>query len=411
MNTLFLHLSSDSSGQHLDRAWQSGPSGLVALGETDIASLAQRYPGSATVLFLPSSACLFVTVTASNRQLRQAGQSLAWLIEEQCGEDAENLQVIAAPVADEDQAPLLAVSRDLLQEKLEQLRKAGLPLIAVLPDLFLLPRTDETAAGHWQLADAEDGKLMLRTGSYSGAVLESNLLELMLDAALQEATPAHIEARLQDEALRTRFQSWAEAYNLVADISAEPADISAALTATTDWTKHAGNFLQGGFAVSRRFSLPQSLRIAAVFIAAAFSLQLLSEWVNYGYYRYQAGKTGNEAVALYKQTNPEARLRSNRPVDEIRKRLKTERNQGGADDGATLPRLTRIAESLQGSGLNTQRVDFSNGVFTLDVDARALGEIDGLRQRLDAQGFSTEIVSANAQGGLVRGRLRVEGGA
>ncbi|MGH8492091.1 MAG: type II secretion system protein GspL [Moraxellaceae bacterium] len=407
MNTLFLHLSAAGSSQ----AWLASAAGIVALGETDIGSLAQQHPAHATVLFLPSSSCLFTTVTASNRQLRQAGQSLAWLIEDQCGEDAENLQVIAAPVGAEDQAPLLGISRAQLQEQLTHLRMTGLRVVAALPDLFLLPRPDTVAAACWQLAEGHDGGLILRTGSYSGAVLESSLLETMLNAALQETPPAGINAHVQNDALRARLQHWLETNSLDADISAELLDPAAALSTVVDWTKHAGNFMHGSFAVSQRFALPQSLRIAAVFMAAAFSLQLLSEWAHYAYYHYQAGKVGNEIVVLYKQANPDARLRSARPVDEVRKRFKSEQNQGGNDGVSTLPKLTRIAESLQGSGLNTQRVDFSNGVFTLDVDARALGEIDSLRQRLDAQGFSTEIVSANAQGGLVRGRLRVEGGA
>lgn len=405
MNTLFLHLSADGSG----RAWLTSAAGLTALGQVDVASLAQRYPAHATVLFLPSSNCLFSTVTASSRQLRQAGQSLAWLIEEQCGEDAENLQVIAATVGTGDQACLLAISRELLQATLAQLRLSGLRTVAALPDIFLLPRPAEAEAALWQLAE-DDGLLVLRTGSYSGAVLESELLEVMLDAALLEFPPAAIVANIQDEALHARLQAWLTANALDAQISNEPCDVAAALSAVPDWTKHAGNFLQGGFAVSRRFALPRSLRVAAVFMAAAFALQLFSEWLHYGYYKYQSGKMADQAVALYKQNNPDARLRSARPVDEVRKRFKAEQNQGSGDSPA-LPRLTLIAESLQGSGLNTQRVDFSNGVFTLDVDARALGEIDSLRQRLDAQGFSTEIVSANAQGGLVRGRLRVEGGA
>ncbi len=409
MNTLFLHLSADGDAFS---AWVASAGSLTALGQVDVHSLAQRYPAHASVLFLPSSRCLFVTVTASSRQLRQAGQSLAWLIEEQCGEDAENLQVIAAPVAGEDQAPLLAVSREFLQQQLDDLRAAGLRVVAVLPDIFLLPRDETAVENPWQLVEGDEGMLILRTGPYSGAALECSLLEVMLDAALQEFPPTGMTAHITDEGLRSRLHVWLEAHALAADLHAGAADVAQELVATPDWTKHAGNFLQGSFSVSRRFSLPPGLRVAAAFIAAAFALQLSSEWLNYGYYHYQAGKLADQAVALYRQGNPEARLRSAHPVDEVRKRLRAEQNEGGREaGGATLPRLTRIAESLQGSGLNTQRVDFSNGVFTLDVDARALGEIDSLRQRLDAQGFSTEIVSANAQGGLVRGRLRVEGGA
>lgn len=408
MNTLFLHLPGDGASY---RGWASGPSGLAALGVDTLTGFAQRYPGHATVLFLPSSLCLFTTVNASARQLRQAGQSLAWLIEEQCGEDAEDLQVIAAPVEGEDKAPLLAISREALQSLLLQLRQAGLRVIAALPDLFLLSRPADAAPDRWQLTDRDDGKLVLRSGNFSGAVLEGELLEVMLDAALQEqgALPA-LTATISDATLHARLQDWMQRQQVPGDISAQESDSAAVLDSAADWSKHPANFLQGNLAISQRFALPAGLRVAAVFLAAAFALQLLSEWVHLAYYRYQAGKAAETTVALYKQSHPDARLRSARPIDEVRKRFTAERNQRGGEV-TTLATLTRVAESLQGSGLNTQRVDFSSGVLTLDVDARALGEIDSLRQRLDGQGLHTEIVSANAQGSLIRGRLRVEGGA
>lgn len=405
MNTLFLHLPVE--GNESCRGWLTGASGLTALGEDSLAGFAQRYPSHATVLFLPSSLCLFTTVTASARQLRQAGQSLAWLIEEQCGEDAEDIQVVAAPVEGEDQTPLLGIRRETLQEQLLQVRLTGLRVIAALPDLFLLPRPADAGSDSWQLASRDDGRLVLRTGNFGGAVLENELLELMLTAALQEqgAIIPVLSAHTSDAALAARVQDWMQQQQVAGEVSVQESDVSPALTSTVDWSKHPANFLQGSLAISQRFSLPAGLRVAAVFIAAAFALQLFSEWVRYGYYHYQAGKTQTAATALYKQIWPEERR-----IVNLRRQLQAHlnENQGG---GTALPGLTRIAESLQGSGVNTQRVDFNNGVLTLDVDARALGEIDSLRQKLDGQGFHTEIVSANAQGGLIRGRLRVEEGA
>lgn len=403
MNTLYVQLSADGLNT---RAWINSAGGFSALGEAGLADLAQRYPGYATVLFLPSSLCLFTTVTASSRQLRQAGQSLAWLIEEQCGEDAENLQVVAAPVSADDQAPLLGINREVLQSLLLSFRGLGLQVVAVLPDIFLMTAPDVSA---WQLLEDDGGHVFLRTAAFSGAALESSLLTLMLDSALLEQghMPGLI-AHIRSTALREKLQQWLQEHELTADIDDATPDIASHLAITTDWTKHPANFLQGSLAVSQRFALPPGLRVAAVFLAAAFVLQLLSEWVHWGYYRYQAGKAATASVALYKQSHPDARLRTARPVDEVRKRFNAERDQGGSE-ATTLATLTRVAESLQGSGLNTQRVDFNNGVLTLDVDARALTEIDSLRQRLDGQGLRTEIVSANAQGGLIRGRLRVEG--
>lgn len=398
MNTLFLQLSTHGK---TCRAWLRSTDGFSVLGEGLPAELALSHAGSACVVFLPTSSCLLTSAIASAKQLRQAGQSLGWLVEEQTGEDVENLHVVAGPVEEGDRTPLLAVSKSLLQSLLLELHTAGLQVVAILPDILLLPRDDS----EWQLALWPEDQLALRTGELSGAVLEASLLDLMLDAAWQERIAGSEPLRISvtaDESFRDRVQSWLTAREIQAEISTAQ-DASAILSPGTDWPRHPVNLMQGEFALTRGFSLPRTWRIAAMFVALAFSVQLLSEWVQYGYYRYQAQKTQAEAVALYKNLFP-----ADRRIVNLERQLKAQ--LGGSNSGSNmLSTLTRVAESLQGSGLNTQRVDFSGSTLTLDVSARALGELDRFREKLDGQGFRTEIVSANAQGGLIRGRLRVEG--
>lgn len=404
MNTLFLHLPVEGEEY---QAWRLSDGPLSGPEQGSLATLAASATDAAVTVFVPGSRCLLTTVTVSEKQLRQASQSLGWLIEEQTGEDADNLHVLAMPTEAGDQTPLLAIQRDYLQQTLDRLRSAGLQVLAVLPDLFLLSRD----ASDWQLAELRSGETALRTGAFAGAVLESDLLELMLESALGErsADAPPVVSVAGGSAFQQRVQDWAAGkpltLNADAAISAENA-----LATGTDWNSHPANFLQGRFAATTRFSLPRGLQIAAVFIAVAFAVQLLAEWAYFGYYRYQANRVGDAAVAQYKTVYADERLRSGKPVEEVRKRL-TGHQREGQRGGNVLPALTRLAESLQGSGLNTQRVDFTGGILTLDVDARALADIDTLKQKLDGQGFRTEIVSANAQGGIIRGRLRVEGGA
>jgi general secretion pathway protein L len=406
MNLLLLHLPSIADDC---RAWLSGEGGLAEIGQGSVEHFASLHPGSACVIFLPSSLCLFASAAVSAKQLRQAEQSLAWLVEEQSGEDVESLHVIAGP-QEGDETPLLAISRPVLQEWLGRLVGAGLRPIAVLPDLFLLARDD----CDWQLA-VRDGQAVLRTGPLRGAVLESDALELMLDAALRDQPPesrVSICVAVPDPALATRVESWAAGHEGIECRLAESADPAQALAAVPDWTLHPANFLQGGFAPRSRFRLGAGLRMAAAFVGAAFALQVASEWLHFGYYKYQTGKVAERVVARYKAAYPGERLPNTTAsaMREVEKRMRGRRNENRSD-GSVLPVLTRVAGSLQGTGLSTQRIDVMSGVLTLDVQARSLGELDGLKQRLDAEGLTTEIVSANAQGGFIRGRLRVEGGA
>lgn len=406
MNLLYLHLPEGDGPAH---AWLRRPEGITDLGRGDPAHFAQQYPGSACVAFLPSSACLFASAAISARQLRQAEQSLAWLIEDQAGEDAESLHVVAG-TAEADVTPLVAISRETLAATLARLRAAGLPAVAVLPDLCLVPRD----GSDWQLLP-QGGRLFLRTGILAGAVLEAGILEAMLDGALLERgsapAPAISVGSGAPEAW-ARIEQWAADKPGISLQLSERLDPATALQAEADWTRHPGNLLSGEFSSRGRMALPASLRWAAAFLAAAFLLQLLSEWTHYGYYRYQAGKVAARVVARYQALYPDERLAAKPQAawQDVQKRLRGKRNEskGGS---SVLPALTRIAQALQGSGLSTQRVDVAGGVLTLDVDARSLGELDGFKQRLEGEGFATEIVSANNQGGVIRGRLRVEGGA
>lgn len=405
MNTLFLHqpvLGRDC------RAWLAGEGGLTELGLGTPEHFASLHPGSRCVFFLPSSLCLFTSAAVSSKQLKQAEQALAWLIEEQTGEDVENLHVIAGPQAGEE-TPLIAISRPLVEDSLQRLRSAGLLVAAVLPDLFLLPQDESD----WQLAQ-RDYRLMLRTGFMRGAVLEPDVLELMLDGALLERTqktPLTVSVAVPEVELGAKVDAWAARHEGVSCRLAEHLDATTALSSVTDWARHPANLLQGSFASRNRFRLPAGLRYAAMFIAAAFALQLLSEWMHFGYYRYQSGRAAQLVVNRYKSLYPQERLpaATSSAMNEIQKRMRGRRNENRSD-ASVLPTLTRVAELMQGTGLNAQRVDFLNGTLTLDVDARSLADLDGFKQKLDAQGFSTEIVSANNQGGMVRGRLRVEGG-
>lgn len=406
MNLLYLHLSDRAEDT---RGWLRQEGGVSDLGRGTPAQFAQKHPALPCVVFMPSSRCLLVRAQVSARQLRQAGDALAWLVEDQAGEEAESLHVVAG-ASEGETTPLVATAREGLGALLAELRAAGLHPLAVLPDLMLLPRDDSD----WQLR-VQDGQACLRTGPLAGAALEAGLLPLLLDAAWAERGPGDLTISLAsgDPETATRVEAWASGRDGVSLRLSEQLDMATALQSEPDWSGHGGNLLQGEFASRARLELPGTLRVAAMFLLAAFALQLVSEWVHYGYYRYQAGKTAAEAVTRYRALYPGENIAAKPAAawQQVQQRMRGKRNEDSAGNADVMPALTRVAQSLQGSGLSTQRVDIQGGVLTLDVNARSLGELDGFKQQLDGQGFSTEILSANNQGGVIRGRLRVEGGA
>lgn len=400
MDTLFLH--PDPQGQFT--AWGREAGSVKPLGTDSLAALAARHAGARVVLFIPSFQCLLTKVTLSAGQRKQLAGNFAWLIEEQVGEDVDALHIIAGPEQADGQTPIVAVAEDVLESWRTTCREAGWALHALLPDVLLLPQIENA----WAL-DMKGQQLVLRTGLLSGATLELLTPEQLLDAAWQEqdesvAPPERLVVSGDADADQSGLSAWAEAHHLAIEFVGQRDEMEVLLS-VSDWSRHPGNFLQGRFATQKQVLLPTGLRVAAIFLLVAFAVQLVSEWARYAYHHRQAGKVQSEAAALYKQLFP-----NDRRIVSIRRQMEAHLEQGDAASGA-LPIMTRLAEAMQGSGLDTQRIDFSGGVFTLDVDARSITDIDALKQRLSGMGLQTEIVSANAQGGMIRGRLRVEEGA
>lgn len=400
MDTLFLH----PEAQDQFTAWGREAGSIQSLGTDSLSALAARHAGARVVLFLPSSRCLLTRVALSSGQRKQLAGNFAWLIEEQVGEDVESLHVIAGPEQADGQTPILAVAEEVLETWRALCREAGWVLHALLPDVLLLPQADNA----WAL-DVTGQQLVLRTGMLSGATLESMAPEQVLEAAWQEqgesvAQPERLAVSGDISADHAGLSAWAEAHQLTIEFVG-PRDVAGVLLSVADWSRHPGNFLQGRFASQQQVIVPTALRVAAIFLLVAFAVQLVSEWGRYAYYHRKATKVQSEATTLYKQLFP-----SDRRTDHLRRRMQAHLEQGAASGGA-MPVMTRLAEAMQGSGLDTQRIDFTGGIFTLDVDARSITDIDALKQRLSGMGLQAEIVSANAQNGMIRGRLRVEAGA
>jgi type II secretion system protein L len=299
-----------------------------------------------------------------------------------------------------NQVYIAAIERNLLNDFLHSLQQQKLKPLSVLPDIILLPREGSS----WQLSAWPDNQLALRTGLLSGAVLEKNTFNLLLNSALQELKQdeSFSIAVSENADIQHQLQSWLDQKNIQTQLVSLPA-VNTVLTEKTDWLRHPANMLQGKFSASSSFTVPKIWRIAAAFVAVAFAVQLIAEGVQFGYYRYHARKSQADAVAQYKKLFPD-----DRRVVNLERQLKS-RLEGSNQGGNVLSTLTQVAESLKASGLNAQRIDYTGRTLMLDVQGQAVGELDRLQSQLTTQGFNAEVVSANTQGAVVRGRIKVEG--
>jgi len=418
MESLFIHLPARPGAPFrlASRSVEGTLSNLPDCADADaLAALAAQHPHSRVVALAPASDCLFTSVTVSARQLKQAGNALAYLLEEQVGEDVEALHLVQGPQQPDDFVPLLVVAEDRLDQWVATLRSTGWALEALVPDLMLLPLSTGFDR-RWSLAFVS-GQVWLRTAPYQGAAIESDALRVLLDAALAESGEESLTLVVTGAgpAEQKTLADWVAAHHLLGqeihvELVPETSTDLASLLAHQDvvaWSRHPFNLLQGAYAERGTRGLPPAWRWAAMFVLAAFLVQLGNDWTRYFYYHSRAQKTQTAAVQLYKQLFPDEHR-----IVNLRKQMDAHL-QGNAGGSPMLQVLTQVAQGMQGGGLQTQSMEFDgeNHVLNLDVDAQNIGQLETLKQKLESQGLSAELSSANAQGTGVRGRLKISTGA
>lgn len=422
MDTLFLRMPA-ATGQPWQLLLRTEQGAVTVLEDcADEAALHQAavaHANARVIALAPGTDVFMTSVVISARQLKQVGASVAYLIEEQVGQDIESLHVVQASQQADGSVPLLAVSEVRMQEWVSQAKAAGFRLEAVIPELMLLPLARMPGINlqdaRWSLG-LFGSQACLRTGPFSGATLETQALASMLDAAVNELAVTgtlHLQIYGNAEACRDTLLQWADARTanglpteiewLEQDLPQllQSADIAALL-------RTPFNLMQGDHARRGMIGLSPAWKWAAVFVVAAFTVQLLSEWLQYAHYKTRTKTTQTAAVQLYKQIFPQDRSVSS---GNLRRRMEAQL-QGGNESAGFLPMLTRLGDSLKSSGLQPQSLDFDASLrkLTLDVMAPGLGQLEQLKQQLEGQGLAAEILSANAQGSGVRGRLKITAG-
>lgn len=381
--------------------------------------VAQAHADARVIALVADTDVLFTSVLVSAKQLKQVGAAVAYLIEEQVGEDIENLHVVQAPQQADGHVPLLLVSEARMQAWMQPIKAAGLRLDAMLPSLLLLPYEKTTGLElpppqNWSLG-LQGEVASLRTGAYAGAALESAAIASLLQAARTEAgnpdSPLQLQVLGASAEVQASIHDWVKQQTISVSLRLEANDTLQYLQGIEPQSllRHPFNLLQGAFASRRAHKWSPAWKWAAIFVGVAFSLQLLSEWLQFAYYQHKATKTQAAAMAEYKQLFPQDRSVS---AGNLRRRMEANLQSNISQASGFLPLLTQVGEGMQGISVQTQSVDFDADLkkLTVDVSAQSLGQLEQVKQQLEGRGLQIEIMSANAQGTGVRGRLKIVSG-
>jgi len=391
MDNLYIRIPALGS---LWQGWYQKEQGIIPLSESDLEAMMSRTGANLRVtLLIPSTDCVMSPVAISRQQLKQIdAKDVPFLLEDQTLSPVEQLHCVYEPLSDA-QALVLGIQQQQLQSLIEPFKNNGSELIAVIPDLFLLPHN---AQGWSLMVDGSD--CWLRVNQWFGMRLEARSALALLQSAWQEYTPSHVQVygEVPDE-----VSVW-----LVEKGEALTVERLPQLNWTQEFShlnaKHPFNLLQGKFAVKTKSSLSGYWRYAAIFVVVTFAVQLAYDAIRWQHYQGVSKVAKADSIKLYQSLFPDERR-----VVNLRRQIEGHLAERQSAGQGFVPIATRVGAVLNTGNWQTQRLDFDNNGLLLEVDTLSLSDLEQLRQQLTSQGLTSETLSANSQGTGIRGRLRI----
>lgn len=326
---------------------------------------------------------------------RHIARSLPYLLEDDFAGDIEALHFASRSLG-RLQLGVAACAKDRMEYWREQL--ADLPLINQwVPEPLLLPwQPDELCV----LVEAD--LVLVRYGVNDGFTVERELAGEMLAAlAATESfavvvvygTDQQVDMGLLPESLRENLQ-W------------RTGDFSAAFMLAVQ-EKQVLNLCQGDYGanvpVERWW---RQWRVAAALFVAAFGLQVVATYADYRNLASENLQMRQQIEATYREVNPKGKARDH--VKALQQQLNN--LQGGSQGGgfvSLLERIGRVVQAEQGAQLASINFTDKLGDLRLNLVVPDFRTVESIRTRLDAVGLEAQMENSNAQGDVVRARLKV----
>lgn len=169
----------------------------------------------------------------------------------------------------------------------------------------------------------------------------------------------------------------------------------------------APELMQGAFApAARQAGRRRTWRLAAVLAGLAIALALTEAAIGVLVQQQRRDDLRAAQAAVFRQALPDARMTAD-PAAQLAAEL-----GGGAipEGGDAVALLLRVAPVLtQGSRYRLEAVDYRLQTLEIEVAARDVASLDGLREALATQGLHVEMTGVTPGDDGVRGRLRLQG--
>jgi general secretion pathway protein L len=400
-NTLLIRVGQGEDGScewlPLDDAGQ--PVGRVRSGDLDAA--AAEANGLRVVVLVPGIDCLLTQATIPGRNRQKLLRAVPYALEEQLIEDVENSHFSLGPALPGGGYPVVVIATRRIDAILDACRSAGLDVYQLVPDLLAVPCTGDAVC---VLIDGD--MALVRTGAYSGFVVETENLGLLLAGQKQpEDSPAR-------------------SISIQVPIGVVLPDLGS-LAAAAEITRYEGSalmlfsqglgiglidLLQGPYNRNQEWGkLWRPWRATAALLLAGVLLSNVVTGVDYFRLRGERDDLNARMQAVFTESFPGTK----RVVDpRVQMQQQLEQLQRRAGSGAQfLVLLARSADVLRtAKDIEISGASYRAGRLDVDLTAANLQVLDQLKQSLSARGLAVEIQSAAADAGQrVKSRLRIQG--
>lgn len=329
-----------------------------------------------------------IVMPVRNRQKLMA--AIPFAIEDSLISRVDDLHFTLLNVGAENKVAFAYVSRDVLSGWLEQINQAGIVVNAVIPDYLLLPQSTPSSA---VISSSGDGRILLRSGMYQGAVTDLEKLSiwlqeqdsempLVVDRTIADQLPDEMADRITLAQIGGHLHDW---------LSAGPPVQNAVLL--------SGDFSQG----KKRSRLRQYWPAVAMLALAGF-IKLGSDISEIVWLEKSQARLESKTQTLYQKLFPGARLLPGRARAQTKNKLQSLQSVAGGNDFTFL--LVTTAGLLANQRATLEELDYREGQLTAVLTLNDFSHLDKVRQRLQKDpSINVSVKQSGARGNKVQARF------
>ncbi len=363
-----------------------------------------------THLLLGGSCASFCQVSINPKQRKHIDQVLPFLLEEQLASDIETLHLAKADSDNKDSLNCLAIERNLLQALLQQLWDFDIHPVSASIDSLCLPCDSN---GLTVITTAKQA--LVRSANNALTIERDNLTAALnglqaADQPQQWQWLCEADNQASDGPLRLALEALSIEHDIqLSQQQGQLTDIIA--QAYQSGQNPPVDLLQGDFKASQPKST-HSLKWKAWALAASllFALQLTYNLGSGWYFDHQAQSLYQQSEDLYRQYFPQ-----DKRIVNLRAQVNNHLRQGNqsAQGNQFLELLGKLGKSWQQPQFKTMpiqqiRYDNSKQQMTIELNAKAMADINNFQQQLSQQNLSARLLSANESDEGIRGRLQLQ---